>query len=409
MRCRTQRRLWPSHRRGPRVCSSLPQPPVELTVPSGFAACAARSHIADGPENARSPASCREEAGTFTAVVDAHTNDLQSNDGFRLLVESVRDYAIFMLDTTGHVVTWNLGAERIKGYQASEIIGKHFSTFYLPDDAATGICEAELIEAERLGRIEAEGWRVRKDGSKFWAAVVITALRDQDGTLRGFAKVTRDVTEQQKVTQALLEHERLLAETQRLARLGSWEWDIAADRMTWSEELFRIFGLDPLEFVPTYEAYLARLGAEDRIIADELVRKAVERGDPYAFEHQVRLPDGGVRWVQARGRVIRDETGRVAKLQGTAQDVTDQREALDARAQLETLALRQRHALEVNDDIIQGLAVADLALNLEAYDKAREAVATTLAAARQFVTDLLGDAAGDISPGDLRRRSAENG
>ena len=342
-------------------------------------------------------------------MADAHTNDLQSNDGFRLLVESVRDYAIFMLDTTGHVVTWNLGAERIKGYQASEIIGKHFSVFYLPDDAATGICEAELIEAERLGRIEAEGWRVRKDGSKFWAAVVITALRDQDGTLRGFAKVTRDVTEQQKVTQALLEHERLLAETQRLARLGSWEWDIAADRMTWSEELFRIFGLDPLEFVPTYEAYLARLAAEDRIIADELVRKAVERGDPYAFEHQVRLPDGGVRWVQARGRVIRDETGRVAKLQGTAQDVTDSREALDARAQLETLALRQRHALEVNDDIIQGLAVADLALNLEAYDKAREAVATTLAAARQFVTDLLGDAAGDISPGDLRRRSAENG
>ena len=340
----------------------------------------------------------------------APTSDLQSNDAFRLLVESVRDYAIFMLDTTGHVMTWNLGAERIKGYTASEIIGKHFSTFYLPDDAATGICEAELIEATKHGRIEAEGWRVRKDGSRFWAAIVITALHGEDGTLRGFAKVTRDITEQQKVTQALLEHERLLAETQRLARLGSWEWDIVADRVTWSEELFRIFGLDPLEFVPTYEAYLARLEAEDRVIADELVRGAVERGDPYAFEHQVNVPDGEVRWVQARGRAVRDDAGRVVKLQGTAQDITDQREALDARSRLATLALRQRHALEVNDDIIQGLAVADLALNLEAYDKARDAVATTLAAARQFVTDLLGDAANvDISPGDLRRRSAGNG
>lgn len=343
-------------------------------------------------------------------MADAHTSDLQSNEGFRLLVESVRDYAIFMLDTTGHVMTWNLGAEHIKGYKASEIIGRHFSAFYLPDDAATGICEAELAEAQKYGRVEAEGWRLRKDGSKFWAAVVITALYGEDGTLRGFAKVTRDITEHQKVTQALLEHERLLAETQRLARLGSWEWDIAGDRMTWSEELFRIFGLDPLEFVPTYEAYLARLAAEDRIAADEVVRRALERGDPYAFEHQVTLPDGEMRWVQTRGRAIRDDSGRVVKLQGTAQDITDQRVAMDARSQLAALALRQRHALEVNDDIIQGLAVADLALNLDAYDKAREAVATTLAAARQFVTDLLGEATNvDISPGDLRRRSAENG
>jgi PAS domain S-box-containing protein len=219
-------------------------------------------------------------------VAEDRVRDHQADDeSFRLLVENVREYAIFMLDPTGHVVTWNLGAERIKGYKADEIIGRHFSAFYLAEDAATGICEAELADAQKYGRVETKGWRLRKDGSRFWATVVITALFDDNSTLRGFAKITRDVT--------------------------------------------------------------------------------------------------------------------------------DERHAAEAREQLAALALRQRHALEVNDDIIQGLAVADLALNLEDYDKAREAIADTLMAARRFVTDLLGAAGGSedavrISPGDLRRRTREN-
>jgi PAS domain S-box-containing protein len=113
----------------------------------------------------------------------------------RLLVARVKDYAIFMLDPTGKVASWNEGAERIKGYKAQEIIGKSMSTFYARDDAAKGH-PAELLEqAKKDGRVEEEGWRVRKDGTRFWADVVITALRDDDGELRGFAKVTRDLTE----------------------------------------------------------------------------------------------------------------------------------------------------------------------------------------------------------------------
>jgi PAS domain S-box-containing protein len=342
-------------------------------------------------------------------VAERRATDHQTDESFRLLVESVRDYAIFMLDPTGHVVTWNLGAERIKGYKAEEIIGRHFSTFYLAEDAATGICEAELEEAQREGRVEAEGWRLRKDGTRFWAMVVITALFDRDGTLRGFAKVTRDATERRKATEALIEHERLLAETQRLARLGSWQWDLGDNTVTWSDEVYRIFGIDPEDFVPSYEAYLERLDPDDRVLSQEFVRRCIERGDPYVFDHRVTRPDGSVRWVQARGRAIRDANGEVVKLQGAALDVTDQRQAAEAREQLAGLALRQRHALEVNDDIIQGLAVADLAINLEDYDKAREAIANTLMAARRFVTDLLGDDnTVAISPGDLRRRMAES-
>jgi sigma-B regulation protein RsbU (phosphoserine phosphatase) len=117
---------------------------------------------------------------------------------FQLLVESVKDYAIFILDPGGNVATWNQGAERIKGYTASEIIGKHFSTFYPPEVAATGKCDEELEIATREGRFEEEGWRLRKDGSRIWANVTITALREPTGTLVGFAKVTRDLTERVK-------------------------------------------------------------------------------------------------------------------------------------------------------------------------------------------------------------------
>src|SRR5215470_3062498 len=114
---------------------------------------------------------------------------------FRLFIESVRDYAIFMLDPEGRVASWNAGAERIKQYRQEEIVGKHFSVFYPPEAVARRWPEHELEVAAREGRFEDEGWRVRKDGTRFWANVVITAVHDDSGRLRGFAKVTRDMTE----------------------------------------------------------------------------------------------------------------------------------------------------------------------------------------------------------------------
>ena len=132
-----------------------------------------------------------------------------SEERLRLMVENVVDYAIFMLDPTGHVATWNAGARRLKGYASGEIIGSHFSRFYPQADIEAGKPDAELREAVAVGRVEDEGWRVRKDGSRFWANVVITALRDDDGRLRGFAKVTRDLTERRRAEEALAESLRL--------------------------------------------------------------------------------------------------------------------------------------------------------------------------------------------------------
>ena len=142
---------------------------------------------------------------------------LQSDEMFRLLVASVRDYAIFMLDPSGRVATWNAGAQRFKGYEAGEIIGRHFSTFYPEVDVRAGKCEYELEVATREGRFEDEGWRIRKDGTRFWANVVITAVRDEGGALLGFAKVTRDLTERKR------------AEADHAARLAAEEASRAKD------------------------------------------------------------------------------------------------------------------------------------------------------------------------------------
>ncbi len=114
---------------------------------------------------------------------------------YRLLVESVADYAIYAMDPTGRILNWNVGAERLKGYSAAEIVGQSFARFFAPEDVADGVPQRALAAAERDGRFATEGWRIRKDGSRFWAHVVITALRADDGHLIGFAKITRDLTE----------------------------------------------------------------------------------------------------------------------------------------------------------------------------------------------------------------------
>ena len=143
---------------------------------------------------------------------------------YRLLVASVRDYAIFALDARGYVLTWNAGAASLKGYQAHEIIGRHFSTFYPPEDIAAGKPEMELVVATRDGRFEDEGWRLRRDGSRFWANVIVTPLRGGDGEVVGFAKVTRDLTERRAAEEQAI---RLAAESaaRTTAELRSLELD----------------------------------------------------------------------------------------------------------------------------------------------------------------------------------------
>ena len=146
---------------------------------------------------------------------------------FRALVSSVKDYAIFMLDPSGRIETWNIGAERTKGYTADEIIGQHMSRFYTPEDLARGLPGRLLDQAAREGRVESEGWRVRKDGTRFWADVVITALVDDRGRLMGYAKVTRDLTERLRAQEEQLR----LAHAEEAVRLRDEFLSIAAHEL----------------------------------------------------------------------------------------------------------------------------------------------------------------------------------
>jgi len=154
---------------------------------------------------------------------------IRSEERFRLLVEAVKDYAIFMLDPQGNVASWNEGAQRAKGYLTSEIVGKNFSKFYTHEDIASGLPEYLLRQAEENGRIEVEGWRVRKDGSRFWADVTLTAIRNEAGKLIGFAKVTRDVTERRQNEETLRAKQAEINQLQKVEALGRLAGGIAHD------------------------------------------------------------------------------------------------------------------------------------------------------------------------------------
>ncbi|MFI5243474.1 MAG: PAS domain-containing protein, partial [Gemmatimonadales bacterium] len=179
-------------------------------------------------------------AGAFGAHVDL----------YRLLVDRVRDYAIFALDTTGHILSWNEGAQRVKGYKPNEIIGRHFSIFYPHEEIARNKPAWELEVAIREGRFEEEGWRIRKDGSRFWANVVITTLRDDAGVHVGFAKVTRDLTERRFAEETLRESEqrfRLLV--QSVKDYAIFMLDPRGIVATWNEGAKAIKGYEDYEII----------------------------------------------------------------------------------------------------------------------------------------------------------------
>ena len=162
-------------------------------------------------------------------IVERFAASLTDEGRYRLLIEAVTDYAIFLLDPSGIVTSWNPGAQRFKGYTADEIIGQHFSRFYTEDDRANGLPQRALDTARREGKFESEGWRVRKDGTRFRAYVVIDVIRGPDGSLVGFAKVTRDITERWEAQQTLEKTREILVQSQKMEALGQLTGGIAHD------------------------------------------------------------------------------------------------------------------------------------------------------------------------------------
>jgi len=254
---------------------------------------------------------------------------MESDERFRHLIEGVKEYAIFMLDPDGRVITWNEGAERIKGYSGQEILGQHISVFYEPGDIELGKPDEALRFAIAEGRFEDEGWRVRKDGSRFWANVVLTALKDEAGTLRGFAKVTRDITERKQAEEELRRSEAYLAEGQRLSHTGSWGWNVSGEEVFWSGETFRILGVDPKVVKPSYQFFLQHVHPEDRAFVEQVLDRANRDRSEFKMEFRIVLPDGSTKHIQSLGHPVPKESG-LAEFVGAVMDVTGQKSAEEA-------------------------------------------------------------------------------
>lgn len=261
---------------------------------------------------------------------EGNESDLQARgESLRLLIESVQDYAIFELDPAGRVTSWNAGAERITGYRPDEIIGRHYSCLYIPEDQREGTPMTHLAAAAK-GNMHREGWRQRKDGSPFFADVVVTALHDKGGTLRGFAEITRDITERRLADRQLLVMDLQLRTAEMLAKMGSWSWDIATNRVEWSDNLYALFGVTRADIPDIPAVFMDHVHHDDRELVQTAISEALQNHQPFMCDFRVVLPQGSVRVHQVRGTVISDATGRPVKMYGFARDVTELVQATEA-------------------------------------------------------------------------------
>jgi PAS domain S-box-containing protein len=321
-------------------------------------------------------------------------NLLGIDDAFAQLIHSVRDYAIFLLDRSGRVASWNPGAERIKGYAAAEIIGQHFSAFYTEEAKQRRWPEQELVFAEQQGRFEDEGWRVRKDGSQFWADVVISAVRDHRGELRGYSKVTRDLSERHKQEETLRRSEerfRLLVEGVR--DFAIYMLDPEGRVVSWNSGAERIKGYKAQEIIgQSFSVFYPH---------EAIAKKWPEQGLAMAREHG-RFEDEGLRvrkngstfWANVVVTPLYDAHGMLRGYAKVTRDLTDRKrvEALE-RAERQTneflamLAHELRNPLAPISNALQLLSKRPAADSTEQW--VREVLQRQTGQMTRLVDDLL--------------------
>jgi len=274
---------------------------------------------------------------------------------YQYLISGISDYAIYMLDPSGHVSSWNAGANRFKGYLAQEILGEHFSRFYTPEDRAAGKPERALETALNEGKFEAEGWRVRKDGSRFWAHVVIDPIYNEEGTLLGFAKVTRDVTERKVAEDKLRDSE------QRFRLLVQGVTDYAIYMLSpegivtnWNSGAERIKGYTQQDIVGQH---FSRFYTEEDRIAGVPKRALSTAADVGRFEAEgwrVRK-DGSRFWAHVIIDAIRDEGGKLVGFAKITRDLTEKKKA-DQALEAANIALYQAQKMESIGQLTGGVA-----------------------------------------------------
>jgi PAS domain S-box-containing protein len=274
---------------------------------------------------------------------------------YRLLVESITDYAIYMLDRDGHVTSWNPGARRFKGYEAEEIIGRHFSTFYTDAERAEGVPARALDEAARTGRFEREGWRLRKDGTRFWAHVIIDPIRSPEGELIGFAKITRDLTERKAAETKLRESEqqfRLLV--QGVTDYAIYMLNARGEVVSWNAGAQRIKGYKPEEIIGRhFSNFYAQVDRESGLPQQGLETAA--REGRWENEGLRVRKDGTSFWAHVIIDAIRDDAGNLIGFAKVTRDITERREAEERLRQAQATMLRSQK-LEAVGQLTGGVA-----------------------------------------------------
>ncbi|WP_409334536.1 PAS domain S-box protein [Bradyrhizobium jicamae] len=278
-------------------------------------------------------------------------------DGLRLqlLIDAIVDYAIYMVEPDGRIASWNSGAARLKGYRADEIIGRSFSIFYTAEDQAAGLPQKALAMATEHGRFTSEGWRVRKDGSRFWATIVVDAIRDTDGSLIGFAKVTRDITERQKAHQALVESEqRYRRLIEAVVDYAIFQLDPAGVVVTWNAGAQRIKGYTPHEIIGQHFSRFYTEEDRESGVPRRALGEAAQSGRFEAEGWRVRK-DGSRFWASVVIDRIVDETGVLVGFAKVTRDISERRLAQETLAKVQDQLLASQK-LEAVGQLSGGIA-----------------------------------------------------
>lgn len=280
---------------------------------------------------------------------------LTSERRFQLLIASVTDYAIYMLDPEGRVNSWNPGAQRFKGYLADEIIGQHFSVFYSADERAAGVPERALRMARYQGKFEAEGWRLRKDGTRFWASVVIDPVRDEEGNFIGFAKITRDMSEQRAAQQALREsEERFRLLVQGVSDYAIYMLSPEGIITNWNAGAARIKGYDESEVVGSH---FSRFYTEQDRVGGAPARalEQARRNGRFEAEGCRMRKDGSQFWAHVVIDAIHDAHGELLGFAKVTRDITERKQAAEALERANA-ALFQSQKMEAIGQLTGGIA-----------------------------------------------------